>query len=115
VACDEQDEDDPVQLKEDRDIMEVRSLYLICREEFLSALSYNLVRPLPHTAHDTHDTHTAHELNRGLQTPEEQFKIYFSLGDVTHEFSIYQRHFPHNPARTPLLDPCQALAVQPLN
>ncbi len=45
VACDEQDEDDPVQLKEDRDIMEVRSLYLICREEFLSALSYNLVRP----------------------------------------------------------------------
>lgn len=67
------DEDDPVQLKEDRDIMEVRSLYLICREEFLSALSYKL-------------------------TPEEQFKIYFSLGDVTHEFSIYQRHFPHNPA-----------------
>ncbi len=45
-----------------------------------------------------------------MQTPEEQFKTYFSLGDVTHEFSIYQRHFPHNPART---RPRQA--VQPLN
>jgi hypothetical protein len=61
-------------------------------------------------------------LHRGVQTPEEQFKIYFSLGDVTHEFSIYQRHFPHNPARTPplplpLLDPRQALAnsIRPLN
>jgi hypothetical protein len=62
-VCGEQDEDDPVQLKEDRDIMEVRSLYLICREEFLSALSYKLVRPLTTHAqrtHRTHNTHTAH-------------------------------------------------------
>lgn len=31
-------------LKEDRDTMEIRMLYLICREEYLSALSFGTVR-----------------------------------------------------------------------
>lgn len=39
-----QDEDDPVLLKEDRDTMEIRMLYLMCREEYLSALSFGPVR-----------------------------------------------------------------------
>jgi len=93
-------------LGEVKDSMEARSVYLICQEEFLSALSYGPVRstlhPPPPRAPAPALAHAAahHRSKDPKKEPRRRWNILSCLGEVRNLFMLYQKHFPYEAAGT---------------